>query len=772
MGAHPGDSMRKVTKLDLASGLVLLSLAGCFTAALAAPVPGRWTVIGPGGGGAQYLPTISPHDANEVFVACDMTGSYLSHDGGTSWRMFNLRGRTSLFVFDPVAPGTMYAYGIGLYRSVDSGKRWNLVYPNPKDVVRVTAVGDHAEESIETVSGAPERISALAVDPADTRTLYAAFVQNRQTTLQVSTDWGRSWKPGGTLPDGAQAIYVDPRSPRNNRTLYVAGYSKVAVREGGAWREGAPSPGKSFTSVSGGFPEGGGKLTVYTATPDGLGISTDGGASWRMMLPGLQVRAVAASLNHPQAAYISYGRLQRDGRRFFGVATTRDFGQSWSYPWQEANQPAPNVDQGGWVSPTFGPGWGENPLELGVSPTNPDLCYGTDMGRTLKTVDGGKTWTAVYTRKNSSSGYTTTGLDVTTAYGVHFDPFDAKHMFISYTDIGLFRSDDGGTSWRPAAAHAVPRAWSNTTYWVEFDPEVKGRIWAVMSGTHDLPRPKMWRRSQPERYRGGVCRSDDGGETWTPQTNGIPQTAATHVLLDRRSPKDARVLYVTGFGQGVYKSTDGGATWALKNSGLPAHEPFAWRLAQSGDGTLYLVVSRRSDDGSMGSDLDGAVYRSRNGAESWEKVSLPEGVNGPSGVQVDPANANRLYLTAWGRNRKDGDSGGGIFLSTDSGATWKRTLSRDQHVYDVTIDPKNPARLYASGFESSVWRSTDRGETWARVRGFNFKWGHRVVVDPVHPGFIFVTTFGGSVWHGPAAGDPSSSEDIATPVVSFDRAKR
>jgi hypothetical protein len=287
----------------------------------------------------------------------------------------------------------------------------------------------------------------------------------------------------------------------------------------------------------------------------------------------------------------------------------------------------------------------------------------------------------------------------------------------------------------------------------------------------------MWRGSAPERFRGGVCRSDDGGETWTPQTNGIPQTAATHILLDRRSPRDARVLYVAGFGRGVYKSSDGGATWAVKNNGLPAHEPFAWRLAQSGDGTLYLVVARRSDDGSIGSDQagndqDGALYRSRDGAESWEKVPLPEGVNGPNGLQVDPGDPKRLYLAAWGRKREGGDGNGGIFLSTDAGASWKQVLNRDNHVYDVTIDPKNPAHLYACGFESSVWRSTDRGATWTRVRGYNFKWGHRVILDPVHPGSIFVTTFGGSVWHGPAAGDPASSEDIETRVDAYGGAKR
>jgi len=95
---------------------------------------------------------------------------------------------------------------------------------------------------------------------------------------------------------------------------------------------------------------------------------------------------------------------------------------------------------------------------------------------------------------------------------------------------------------------------------------------------------------------------------------------------------------------------------------------------------------------------------------------------------------------------------------------WKTVLDRDQHVYDVTIDPRNANVLYAAGFESSAWRSDDRGKHWARVPGYHFKWGHRVLPDPMDPGMIYISTFGGGVWHGPSIGAQRHA-DIATPVL-------
>ncbi len=750
-----------------------LSFAFCTACGSRPNAPGpKWRILGPGGGGAQFHPTISPLNPNRVLVGCDMTGSYISHDAGQTWRMFNLRTRARFFGFDPVQPDVIYVGANGLWRSTDAGLTWNLIYPDPARITGLLMPDDHAGVRYALDNGDLGAIVALAVDPADSSILFAAFRRNGGFELRVSTDRGASWSAPEALPGGARKIWVDPSSAPKERTLYVAGERAIAVRESGRWRTGAaPETVDALADVSLGFPAAGGAPVVYAVSTSAVYISADGGSTWTASnFPGTGARlqAVAASLHHPSVAYVSYRGLRLDGDSYLGVAKTADRGRSWELVWKDSRPKGGDNMQDGWIRERFGPTWGSNPFHLAVGPDDPNICYGTDYGRTMRTLDGGKTWQGMYSVRQPDGSWVSNGLDVTTCYGVHFDPFDPRRIFISYTDIGLFRSENGGRSWTSSTT-GVPRPWWNTTYWIAFDPKVKGRVWGVMSGVHDLPRPKMWRSRSPSTYNGGVCLSDDGGRSWKASNQGMPETAATHILLDPASPPGNRILYVTGFGRGVFKSTDDGRSWTLKNNGIEGDEPLAWRMARDRNGALYLVVARRSDDGSIGAFQDGSLYRSTDGAEHWEKLALPDGVNGPNGLAIDPENPQRLYLAAWGRRTDRGAVNGGIFLSTDAGATWRCVLDRDQHVYDVTIDPRNPNILYAAGFESSAWRSQDRGQSWSRIRGYNFKWGHRVIPDPADPDLIYITTFGGSVWHGPAHGDPTAVEDIVTPILSYHR---
>jgi photosystem II stability/assembly factor-like uncharacterized protein len=794
-----------------AGALVTLAVA----AELGPTRPARldaWRVIGPGGGGTMRRPAISPSDPRRVVLGCDMTGAYFTADGGASWRMFNLGSVPTAFAFDPSRPETIYAGAEAVYRSDDAGHTWRMVLPDPARNTLARSIGDHGDRVLFTEdpaypgSGRSVTIHAIAVDEGDSGRVFVAAstadspipgTPASPTLLLGSTDGGRTWSRVTELgPGRVFAIRADG----GRRRPQVRAIGEDGVQEGGdgPWRR-LPAPGGARLT-SGGFGRDprSGVVFAYATLPlvpgpggvtGGVQVSEDGGRTWRSSNGSLleavrdagrgndwgpargsrpSLGPIAVSARFPLVAYVGLRGVVLPGRGdgpWNGIAKTTDGGRTWSVVHAESDRPSPNLDPS-WIEPRAAEDghsvWFDAPYDVAVAPGDPDVAYATDLFRTYRTLDGGRTWAQVNSERRGEDRWRTRGLDVTTTYGVQFDPHDPRRVFIPYTDIGLFRSEDGGETWTGSTT-GIPTTWRNTTYWLAFDPEVKGLVWGGFSGTHDLPRPKMWRRTDPARFRGGVAVSTDGARHWTVSNAGMEESAITHVVLDPRSPRGRRTLYATAFGRGVYRSTDDGRTWTLKNAGLavdPRNQPFAWRLTLGPEGTLYLVVARRSERGRVGDADDGALYRSTDGAEHWTPMPLPAGTNGPNGLTIDPEDPKRLYLSAWGVTHPDGDTGGGVFLSTDAGATWRSVLREAQHTYDVTVDPRDPRLLYACGFDQSAFRSADRGETWARIRGFNFKWGQRVIPDPEDPSRIYVTTFGGSVWHGPAVGDPNAVEDV------------
>ena len=755
-----------------------------------------WGFAGYGGGGAMFYPAVSPFNPDYIFVACDMTGSFVSYNGGESWRMFNLRGPVDFFVFDPLDSNTVYANSIALFKSTDKGNTWNVLYPSAAEIKKIISKSDHASEIILTTDSTKRDVLCLAIDPSDSKKLFAVIAVDNRIGFYTSSDAGTSWAKEKDLKDRIRNIFINPSSSKSNRTIYLAGTNSLQVKENGSWRtNNGPQAVKKLTTFTAGFDPAKNKFIIYAISgksyfnPDGdssgIYYTENEGESWENRQNGLlsfgkkgaalpEWRTIATSALQPGTVYVSYNGLQiNNDTTCIGVAKSEDFGKTWSLSWKDnlgkRGYTAADNFKSGWINERFGPSWAENPFSIGVSPKNPAVCYATDFGRTVRTVDGGKTWEQVYSRKKENGGWISRGLEVTTGYSVVFDPFDSSHVFICNTDIGLMESKDGAESWTSATNNnGVPRDWVNSTYWLAMDPAVKGKAWAVMSFTHDLPRPKMWRRNGIVNYKGGIVQTDDGGKTWKPLSKEIGEGAFTHILIDPSSDKNSRTLYACVFGKGVYKSLDGGKTWQQKNKGIEGKEPFAWRIVRRAkDGALFLIVSRRREDDGIGSDEDGVVYRSDNEAESWTKISLPEKTNGPTSLIIDEE-SGRIILSAWGREMKERfaeDIGGGIFISDDEGKKWRQVLQKDQHIHDITFDSVNKI-YYACGFNGSVYRSSDAGETWNRIKGYNFKWGKRVDPDPQDPSKIFVVTFGGGVWYGPAKGDDKAVEDIVSPVFA------
>jgi len=749
-----------------------------------------WRIIGPGGGGAQYIPTIQPGDPDTALVACDMTGSYITRDGGKTWRQFNLKVWVRAFAFDPSNASTVYAGATGLYRSEDAGDTWRLVFPNSSAVVREKTVGDHADHSYVSTDNWPGgRVEAICVDPGDSQRIFIG-VNCGTLKMFCSSDYGASWAECGQL-EGSRFIksYIDPTSPAQDRTLLVladTGLYRLTLADGadeyirGVERVAVPSHTGVF-DLACGLDQATEKpllyITTSTAWENGVFVpgvyrSADVGNTWEPLATGLdadlrptQTRRLTCIATCPADANVVYLAAAEPATssdaETFGIFKSTDKGSSWQWALR-IGRTNPGNRTLGWVEKDYSTEWGGAPFSLGVSPENPDVCYATDWGTSYRTINGGATWEQLYCHVYPDGSVSTRGLDVTNIYSICFDPFDKDHVVLACTDVGVFHSRNGGKSWSHAL-NGVPHSWSNTCYAIAFDPQVRGRVWSAWSNCHDLPRPKMFRSGHFNRYEGGVCKSDDGMVSWQRSNAGMPaQCVPTDIILDRRSPVGRRTLYVAAVGKGVFKSTDDGHTWQAKNQGITGSLN-AWRIILRPDGSLYLLVCRGLENGQV---ISGAVFKSADGAEHWEPVPMPAGANFPNDLAFDPSNPERLYLACWPTVIDDAERFGGLYKTEDGGQSWTNVFDESSHVYGVAVDRTNPATVFLANFEGAVYRSDDRGRTWERLGGYNFKWAKQPILDPYNRDMLYITTFGSSVWYGPARGVAGAFEDIC-PVEHY-----
>ena len=760
-----------------------------------------WEKLGPGGGGATFIPTFSYDSPDNFLVRCDMTGSYLTNNGGNSYQQINFANGASAYAYDPKDKNTIYIGSTFLNRSTDGGKTWQRIFPAPSDIKKEKYQGDHAGYSIQTYdtslySGKYD-ISAIRVDPERSGTLYFSMGH----VLFYTSDSGKTWKEE-ILDQPVISLYTNSSSAKSDlfiftgTSIYTFNKSSHELK-----RKNIPQSMSPVFSYASGILSKTDKIIIYAIHHDSkqeingefgyseVWQSEDKGETWNRFMDTVitnyssgikpSYSMISCAESDAGQAYLVCNRYEekKDNKLlyWYGALKTNDAGKSWYWVWKGGGGSGKYGVKDGigvsnltdaWAEKAFG---GEyiRLMDVGVYPTDGKVAIVTDWYRTMKTLDGGKTWNQVYSDPQADGSFSSRGMDVTTAYGVHFDPFDSSHIAISYTDIGYHHSFNGGKSWI-RSTEGVPVEWINTCYWMVFDPLVKDKIWSVWSGMHDFPRGKMTRNPRwKETAKGGVCISTDGGKTWKPSAEGIGNNSpTTSIVLDKRSPAGNRTLYASIYSKGVFKSTDDGKTWRLKNKGIEDNT-CAFELTIADNGNLFLTVSATpmNKNGKKGREFySGAVYRSTDGAENWTKLNVSPGLLFPNGICIDPENPDRIYLACWADidlsdliggdvARSTGgnqilDMKGGIFLSEDGGNTWKSIFDEDQYVYDVTADEHHPGRLYCNTFNRAAYRSDDYGKTWKKIKGYDFHWGHRVVVDNNDPENIYITTFGSSVWHG------------------------
>ncbi len=227
---------------------------------------------------------------------------------------------------------------------------------------------------------------------------------------------------------------------------------------------------------------------------------------------------------------------------------------------------------------------------------------------------------------------------------------------------------------------------------------------------------------------GGVWKTNDGGRYWRNVSDGSFKRASVGSIAV--SPSDPNVIYVgmgeatirgnVSHGDGVYKSTDAGATW--QHIGLAETRNIGKvRVHPENPDIVYVAALGHAH----GPNKERGIFRSQDGGKTWQQVLFTNEDSGVNDLSIDPTNPRRLYATFWQARRYphqlvSGGPGCAIYRSEDGGDTWtnithNKGLPKGQlGKIGIAASPAQAGRVYAlvESEEGVIFRSDDAGNTW------------------------------------------------------------
>jgi photosystem II stability/assembly factor-like uncharacterized protein len=255
---------------------------------------------------------------------------------------------------------------------------------------------------------------------------------------------------------------------------------------------------------------------------------------------------------------------------------------------------------------------------------------------------------------------------------------------------------------------------------------------------------------------GGVWRTRDGGITFTPVFDNENSYSIGYVTID---PHNSSTVWVgsgennsqrsVSWGDGVYRSDDDGRTW--RNMGLQKSEHIARVLIDPRNSDVVYVAAQGPLWGPGG---DRGLYKSTDGGKTWKNILTISENTGVTDVIFEPGNPDVMYAAAYQRRRHvwtliDGGPESAIYKSTDAGATWNKLRSGlpagDMGRIGLGISPANPSLVYAvieaANRAGGVFASSDRGGTWEKRDDFfssSPQYYGTIFVDPKNAERIYV----------------------------------
>lgn len=295
------------------------------------------------------------------------------------------------------------------------------------------------------------------------------------------------------------------------------------------------------------------------------------------------------------------------------------------------------------------------------------------------------------------------------------DPQNSQIVYLGFSSGGLWKTTDGGQTWRPIFDDFPWLAIAD----INIDP-TNSKIIYVATGDPNI--------SGYPFVGDGVYKSVDGGQTW--KNIGPAGTQVISKILI--NPVNSLIIYASSMGlpfqrdklRGIYKSSNGGVSWEK-----------VWHVADD-TGIIDLIFDPfnaniiyaaswprvRNNRESLLSGINATIFKSADGGNSWIKsdFGLKLGPKGRIGLVASKLTPNLLFSIVIGENNECE----GFYKSVNGGATWVNLLTNTGnnslpdnamggfgwYFGKIEINPKNDQDLFILGVD--LWRSKDGGVTW------------------------------------------------------------
>ena len=529
-------------------------------------------------------------NSNEIY-AVSYGGLVKSMDAGRTWTRIDngITNGVSALALHPTAADILYCgtWSGGIYRTTNGGLGWSNISAglpgkeiraiaiNPADLTKVYAGTVDSgiyrranDNSWEQIIGSPARAENIAFDPKNPGTIYVAGNDGSSDGIFETTDGGSTWTKPLDIPVNWQPGYyiaIDP-TPGTN-IIYVVSYEYVykSTDGGGTWTA-SSIPGTALNCI---VLDPSHPAILYLGTESrGVFKSVNAGEAWTEINTGIQAvnfpgeSAHSLEVDESNSNYLYAGSMEGLRSTDGGITWEKMSYAGWalslathpSLPgtvYSFSSEARKSTDRGSnWqhISDAYFSGFGDG--DIRITRSNQNILYvGADFPfpnsssaeGIYKSVDGGTTWLPM-----------NNGLSNRRIHTLAIHPADSNIVFAGTevqwptdpaTDYGLFKTTDGGQSWRhiTCGLPTVLKILQISIY--QNNPSI------------------MYLTSIGENN--GVYKSTDGGECWTKLLNENANAVAIH-------PTNPDLVFAgTWNSGGFYLSTNGGQSWAQYNSGLP-----------------------------------------------------------------------------------------------------------------------------------------------------------------------------------------------------------